>query len=265
VSERRVGLIGFGAISASVVEHLPSGWAVTGVLVRPGRQHGVREVIGSAAVVTTAEELVATEPEVVLECAGQEALAAFAEPVLEAGCDLIAISTGALAEDGLRARLAAVRERGGGRLIVAAGAIGGLDALGALRQQGISRVTYTSIKPPHAWLGTPAEEVIDLRALTEPATFFRGSAREAARQFPKNANLAITVALAAGALEETVVTLVADPDATANIGIVEADAPAGQLRLDLRGPAAADNPRTSAVTALSLVHELERRSSPLVI
>jgi aspartate dehydrogenase len=265
VSKRRVALIGFGAISASVVEHLPAGWALAGVLVRARRVPAVRATLGDASVVTTAEELVATEPEVVLECASQEALASFGETVLKAGCDLIAISTGALADDGLRARLSDVARRGGGRLVVAAGAIGGLDALGALRQQGITRVTYTSIKPPHAWLGTPAEQTVDLRALTEPAAFFRGSARDAARKFPKNANLAITVALAAGALDETVVMLVADPDANGNIGIVEADAPSGQLRLDLRGPAAVDNPRTSAVTALRLVHELERRSSPLVV
>jgi aspartate dehydrogenase len=259
---RRVALIGLGAIGKAVVERLPPGWVVSGVLVRSAAA-GAPEL--TAPVVTTAEELLATRPEVVLECASQEALAAFGEAVLAAGVDLVAVSTGALGDDALRARLVGAAARGGSRLVVAAGAIGGLDALGALRLGGLSHVAYTSIKPPHAWLGTPAEDVVDLLALSERTTIFTGSARAAALRFPKNANLAITVALASGALEDTVVTLVADPAATGNIGLVEAEGAFGRLSLDLTGPANADSPRTSAVTALSLVLELERRSAGLVI
>lgn len=263
---RRVALVGLGAIARSVLEHLPAGWVAAGVLVREARLAGARaELPESVAVVTAIDELLALGAEVVLECAGQESLAAYGEAVLAGGTDLVVVSTGALADDGLRRRLVAAAEAGGSRLVVAAGAIGGLDALGALRLGGLSRVEYTSIKPPHAWLGTPAEAVADLGSLRERTTVFRGSAREAARLFPKNANLAITVALAAGALDETVVTLVADPVVTENIGLVEAEGALGTLTLELRGPASADNPRTSAVTALSLVNELERRSAPLVV
>jgi aspartate dehydrogenase len=236
------------------------------VLVREARLQRARAELPEAiAVVTGIHELLTLGAEIVLECASQDSLATYGEAVLASGTDLVVISTGALADDGLRHRLAAAAEAGGSRLIVGPGAIGGLDALGALRLGGLTRVGYTSIKPPHAWRGTPAEAVVDLGSLVERAEVFRGSAREAARRFPKNANLAITVALAAGALDETVVTLVADPGVSENIGIIEAEGSLGTLTLELRGPASADNPRTSAVTAFSLVNELERRSASLVV
>jgi aspartate dehydrogenase len=262
----RVGLIGLGAIARSVLGHLPVGFVAGGVLVREQRAAEARDELPDAIeVVRTPDELLALDLAAVLECAGQAALARFGEAILEGGADLIAASTGALANDELRSRFAAAAARGGSRLIVPAGAIGGLDALGALRPGGLSRVAYTSIKPPIAWRGTPAERVVDLSSVRESVTVFQGSAREAAQLFPKNANVSVTVALAAGALEETLVTLVVDPGVSENIGVIEADGLLGSLRLELRGPGSADNPRTSAITALSLIQALERMRGVFVI
>lgn len=262
----RIGLIGLGAIGRSVLEHLPMGVVVAGVLVRPTRvAQTSRELPRGVAVVATAEELLGLEVTAVVECAGQEALKLFGEAVLERGVDLLTVSAGALADDVFRCRLVAAGARGGSRLIVPAGAIGGIDALGALRLGGLTRVSYRSVKPPHAWRDTPAELVVDLTSLCRAVTVFEGSARDAATLFPKNANVAVTVALAAGALDETVVELIADPTIDENIGIVEAEGKFGSLRIDLRGPASPDNPRTSAITALSLVRAIEQRGGVLII
>jgi aspartate dehydrogenase len=262
----RIGLIGFGAIGRSVLEHLPAGVVVAGVLVRPTRVAETSRLLPRGlAVVDTPEALLRLEVTAVAECAGQEALKLFGEEVLEHGVDLLAVSTGALADDEFRCRLVAAGGRGGSRLIVPAGAIGGLDALGALRLGGLTRVFYRSFKPPHAWRDTPAENVVDLMSLRRAVTIFEGSAREAATLFPKNANVAVTVALAAGALDETVVELIADPTIDENIGVVEVEGKYGSLRIDLRGPASPDNPRTSAITALSLVRAIQQRAGVLMI
>ncbi|MBM3676809.1 MAG: DUF108 domain-containing protein [Actinobacteria bacterium] len=75
-------------------------------------------------------------------------------------------------------------------------AIAGLDGPGAVALGGLDEVRPTSTTPPHAWIGTPAEQVVDLRTCQDATEIFRGTAREAARSYPMNANLAATVALA---------------------------------------------------------------------
>ena len=110
----------------------------------------------------------------------------------DAGIDLMVISTGALADDETHGRLLAAARRGGSRMLLPAGAIAGIDGLVALRAGGLTGVRYTSVKPPAAWRGTLAEELVDLSTLDQPVAFFEGSARDAAQSYPKNANLAAT-------------------------------------------------------------------------
>jgi aspartate dehydrogenase len=209
-------------------------------------------------------ELLEDPPDAVAEAAGHEAVRRYGPPILDFGIDLFAVSSGALADDALCARLEAGALASGARLFVPAGAIAGIDGLCALRHAGLSEVLYVSTKPPSAWKDTPADGLFDLDALAEPTTIFRGTAREAARAFPKNANLAATVALAGIGFERTEVRLVADPSAHGNSGRIEARSAAGDLLVEMRGPASA-NPKTSASTAYSLVRALERHAAEIVL
>ena len=127
---------------------------------------------------------------------------------------------------------------------------------------------YTSTKPPEAWRGTPAEQAHDLAALAGPTVLFSGAAAEAARLYPKNANLAATVAIAGGlGMQRTHVTLVADPACAGkgNTGRIEASGAHGTLSVECCNAAAPDNPKTSATTGLSLAYELLHGSAPIVI
>ncbi len=108
--------------------------------------------------------------------------------------------------------------------------MGGLDALAAARRAGLSSVSYVSRKPPAAWLGTPAERVADLSALTAAAAVFTGTAREAALAFPQNANVVAAIALAGLGFDETQVTLMADPAVTEIATRSRRRAPSGACR-----------------------------------
>lgn len=243
----RLGMIGFGAMGREVVKALASlGETDTlqAVLVRPGRE-APRAVHDVAA-------LIAARPEVVMECAGHSAVKEFAAPLLRAGIDVIISSVGALADDDVKNELLEA-ERGGGRALLPAGAIAGLDGLLAARLAGLDEVTYTSFKPPHAWRGTAAEQVLDLNHPEPEREFFTGSAREAALAYPKNVNVGVAIALVGLGMDATRVRLVSSRNVTDPLGRIEARGAFGYFRFDIFARAAPDNPKTSALTAYSIL------------
>lgn len=254
-----MALIGYGAIGRVVASEVP----VAAVLVRPGRAQAAGAALPEAKTVESVEELSRIGPAVVVECAGQGAVAEHGEAVLAQGMDLMVISTGAFADEALFARLGETAARAGSRILVPAGATAGLDGLLALREGGLDSVLYVSSKPPRSWLGTPAEEACDLKSLTEPTVIYSGPAADAARLFPKNANLAVTVALAGLGLHETRVELVADPALTGNVGRIEAAGRLGELSVTMANRAMPDNPKTSTVTAYSIITALRSGTVPM--
>lgn len=267
-----LGLIGYGSIGASLLGLLAGNVAperVT-VLVRPGRGPLAAEALKgaglpSAEVVEDAESLIARRPDLVVECAGHAAVRDVAVPALRAGIDVVVVSVGALSDPALEAAVREAAVSGGARMIVPAGAIGGIDLLSALSAAGDLEVIYKGTKPPAAWRGTPAEEVIDLDALDGPATFFAGNAREAAAAYPKNANVAATLALAGAGFDATRVVLVADPSAPGNLHTYDVRSPYATCSFRVENRASSGNARTSATTIYSALREIRNRIGPVVI
>jgi aspartate dehydrogenase len=262
-----VAIIGFGAIGQVLVAGLLNGNGprLSAVLVRPRQLEEARAALPpDVGVGTTLAELLDLKPDIVVESAGQGAVRDYGAGALSAGADLMVVSTGALADDELLADLRKTAEVAGVRIKIPAGAIAGLDGLGTHKAAGLTSVIYTSSKPPLAWRGTPAEDNLDLHAIRERTTFFEGSARDAALNYPKNANLAATVALAGLGLDRTTVRLVADPTASGNTGMIEASSAIGDMKVVMTGRASA-NPKTSASTAYSVLHAVRSRCATLVI
>jgi len=264
----KVALLGMGAIGQIVVAALAkdSGASVVAALVRPPNRRAAEALLPTSSVaVSSADELLDLSPDLVVECAGHDAVRDYGGTVLTSGANLLVISTGAFAQQELEENLRACAAKGGSRILIPAGAIAGLDGLGALKVGGLHEVTYRSTKPPSSWSGTPAEDLVDLALLTEPTVFFDGTARDAANLYPKNANLAMTVALAGLGPEKTRVELVADPDREDIVGEIHAVGAMGVLDVTVRGPTAATNLRTSAVTAHSIVHAVRNESAMIVV
>ena len=264
----RAGLIGFGAIGRSVVDAWSArpvrGHTLAALLVRDHqRDEALRAAPAGVTVCTDIADFLTADLQLVVEVAGHGAVISYGERILAAGVDLALISVGSLADDGFRERLEQAAVQGASRLLLPIGAIAGLDGLLALRRAGLSSVKYTSTKPPASWKDTPADGPFDLDALTERTVIFSGTAADAARLYPKNANLAAVVALAGLGLQKTVVELVADPAATGNSGLIEAVGPSSTLTVNVAGASAASNPKTSQITGMSVLAALDNRGSAL--
>jgi aspartate dehydrogenase len=269
----KLGLIGAGGMAATMLEaiaaHEPRLLDHLAVLVRD-RAKGEALVarLGScarvASVHTDLAEMLHAGAGMVCECAGHGAVKEHGAAVLAAGRDLVVASTGALADQALFDALKEAAVKGGAQILLPAGAVGGLDALGAAKLKGTARVTYVGRKPPGAWKGTKAEALLDLDALTAPATFYEGSARAAARDFPQNANVAATIALAGVGFEETRVKLVADPTIARNLHELEVDSDALRFSIRLEGVPSPANPKTSLTAGLSMARAVLNRDAVVV-
>lgn len=257
----RIGLIGLGAIGQVLVRELQArraeGLELVAVLCR--NSHACADL--GVAPVASVQALLGHQPELVVEAAGQAAVHSHGAACLRAGSNLLLASVGALADAALHAELETAAAAGASQVLLPAGALGGLDWLQAAHLAGLCSVRLRSSKPPAAWRGTAAEQAVDLAGLTVATTFFTGSAREAARRYPKNANVAATLALATLGFDATQVELVADPAGPGNVHEVFAQGAAGTLSLRLDNAASADNPKSSAITAYSLLRGILARQA----
>ncbi|WMD19288.1 aspartate dehydrogenase [Achromobacter seleniivolatilans] len=266
----KIAMVGYGAIGIATLTLLArrTDLAVTTVLAPAARLDAARERIkpwAAQAAVHASLDTVAQRPDLLVECAGHGAIVEHVIPALRAGIPCVIASVGALAAPGLAHDLEQAAIAGGTRVQLLSGAIGAIDALAAARHGGLERVIYTGRKPPLAWSGTPASTLFDLPALTEAAVIFEGSAREAAAAYPKNANVAATLALAGLGLDQTRVQLLADPGVQDNVHHVHAQGAFGEFELTMRGKPLAANPKTSSLTVYSLVRAICNQVEPIVI
>lgn len=262
-----IAIIGCGAIGQAVAAYLDNHDNVrTGVaIVKPGADSRAREVFGDSIEIAHTIDDITTQLDLAVDCAGHPALRQHGEAILLRGIDLVTVSSGALADSDLYDRLAAAAQSGGSHLRIVSGAIGALDTLSASRVGALYQVTYRGRKPPPGWRGSPAETKLDLDALSEATVHFRGSARNAALEYPRNANVAASVALAGIGFDDTIVELIADPGVTRNVHEIVAEGEFGRLEFRIEGESLPDNPRSSAITAMSVVREILNATSPIVI
>jgi len=264
---QRVAIAGFGAIGKVVAEHLDrgiDGLSLAAVSARDTARAEVAMAGFAHPVPVLPLARLGEAADIVVECAPAAVLREIAEPALAAGRTLIVLSCGALVDNFDLVELA---RRLGGRILVPTGALLALDAVQAAAVGEISRVHMITRKPPGGLAGAPylVENGIAVDGLNQAKRVFDGTAREAARGFPANVNVAAALALAGIGPDRTTIEIWADPTVDRNIHRIEVEADAARLSFQIENVPSPENPRTGRLTPLSVVALLKKLTSPLAI
>ncbi len=238
---KRVGIIGAGAIGRLIVDACENGLVKCDELVVYDFDHSAAERLRAGTnfplmIVASFEELIGEKPMIIVEAASQQAAKEYVPRIVQAGIEMIVMSTGALLQ--LPSLDAKVH--------VPTGAIGGLDAIAAAKAAGIDEVTLTTHKPPKALEMTN----------TAAQLIYEGTAEEAAVKFPREMNVAATLAIVVKPVQVSV-RVIADPAVVRNTHEIRVKWRFGEMNFLFANDPHPDNPRTSALAAWSAIHLLQ--------
>jgi len=95
-----LAIIGYAAVATYLTRHLDAGVTCRAVIARPGREAAARDATGIPEIVSLVVDL-PPDLDCVVDYAGHSGLVAHGAAVLARGTDLITVSIGALADEGL--------------------------------------------------------------------------------------------------------------------------------------------------------------------
>jgi aspartate dehydrogenase len=266
-AEFRVALAGFGAIGGAVGRRLDRGLPglrLAAISARDVAKAEARLAGFVRAVPVLGLDQLADYAEVVVECAPAAVFRQVAVPAIRAGRIFMPVSVGQLLE---QADLIDLAAETGARIIVPTGALLGLDAVRAAAEGEIRSVTIITRKPPRGLIGAPYLEQhgITLEGLSAPRMVFDGSAREGARGFPANVNVAAALSLAGIGPDRTRLKIWADPGLERNTHRIVVEADSARFEMQIENVPTEDNPRTGKITALSVIAALRALTQTLKV
>jgi aspartate dehydrogenase len=262
----KIALAGLGAIGGAVARRvLADGIPGIQLVAVSARDHDkaratLKAMNGGAVPIVGLADLAGTA-DLVIECAPAALMDSIAQPVLRAGKKLLVLSAGALLP---RPELLELAKKHGGQIIVPTGALLGLDAVCAAAEGQIHSVQMTTRKPPNGLSGAPylVENRIQVDDVREPLRVFSGSARDAAKGFPANVNVAVALSLAGIGPDRTRIDIWADPTVTRNTHRIQVDSDSARIDMTIEN-IPSENPKTGRITALSVIAALRKIHAPL--
>lgn len=267
----KIGIIGCGFIGGQICRAIDSG-AIDAELsaLCDSSESKVLELAASLKRCSPAymkiEELLHSV-DLVIESASQNAVRLFVPRALEAGCDVMILSVGALADEELRKKLFRLAQQNNCKLYFPSGAVVGIDGINSTSAAEISSVTLTTRKPLSGLAGAPYVvcKGIELEKIEKETLLFEGSASEAVKAFPANVNVAATISLAGIGFERTKVRVIADPALSRNVHEITVEGEFGKFFTRVENLPSPENPKTSYLAALSAISTLKKILNPVKI
>jgi aspartate dehydrogenase len=262
----RVGLAGLGAVGLDVAKRLidgVDGLTLTAVSVRDAdKARRNLPQIGDLIALRSLDAL-ADDCDIVVEALPPAHFRDVAISAIDKGRIFMPLSVAQLLDNW---DLVDRAKANGARIVVPTGALLGLDAVRAAAESGIKSVTMITRKPPAGLEGAPylVANNISVKNLDKPLKVFDGSARDGAKGFPANVNVAAALSLAGIGPDKTRLEIWADPAQTRNTHRIEVEADAARFSMSIEGVPSA-NPRTGRLVAPSTIAALRGLVSTLKI
>jgi aspartate dehydrogenase len=263
----RVGIAGLGAVGLEVARRLIDG-AVPGLMLTAV---AVRDVDKARRALPQIGDMIASRTftaladdcDVVVECLPPALFRELAISVIDKGRLFMPLSVAQLLEN--EDLVARAREKGA-RILVPTGALLGLDAVRAAAEGTVHSIKMVTRKPPAGLAGAPylVNNNISVDGLDKPLKVFDGTAREGARGFPTNVNVAAALSLAGIGPDRTHLEIWADPTVTRNTHTIMVDADTMRFSMTIEN-VPSDNPRTGKNVAPSTVAALRALVSELKV
>jgi aspartate dehydrogenase len=262
----RIGLAGLGAVGLDVAKRLIAGvpgLTLSAVAVRDiEKARRALPQVGDSISVRKATTL-ADDCDVVVECLPPALFREVAISAIDKGRIFMPLSVAQLLENG---DLIERARQNGARILVPTGALIGLDAVRAAAEGTIHSVRMVTRKPPAGLEGAPylREHGISVSNLQGPLKVFDGNAREGARGFPTNVNVAAALSLAGVGPDRTQLEIWADPAVTRNTHTISVDADTARFTMTIEN-IPSENPRTGKSVAPSTIAALRGLVSELKV
>ena len=262
--QQRVAVAGLGPIGIEVMRALDAG--IDGVTLaavavgNPGKPRPEMERLSRRPPILPLDQLAAAA-DIVVECAPGSQLRSIVQPFVAAGKTALVLSAGALLEHW---DLVEAARLSGGQIVVPTGALIGLDAVTAAAEGVIHSVRMVTRKPVQGLIGAPylAARGIAIEGLREARKVFDGTAREGAKGFPANVNVAAALSLAGIGPDRTMLEIWADPALDRNTHRIEVEADSASFSMSIAN-VPSENPKTGRITALSVIACLRKLNAPL--
>ena len=256
MKNEKIGLIGFGAIGQEVYKKISrktiKGYNVIGVFSDDINLKKLPKKIKCKSF----EELLKKKPSIIIEAASVEACKNYAEKVLKNKIDFVCLSVCSFADKIFFRNVHSLTKKVNNKVYVPTGAISGLDAIAAASlSKELKYVQLIQRKPPKALL-PPLES----KKIKKEKVLSKSIARKICKDFPKNSNIAATLAICGTGFDKTKVIVIADPRVKKNIAEIEAEGKFGKLKIILENNPSS-NPKTSRLTAMSVILSLDKRRS----
>ena len=256
MKKESIGLIGFGAIGKDIYhkisKNIIDGYKITGIFSKDINESKIKQNLKCYSLT----ELLKKKPNLIIESASVEALKEYAEIILKKGIDFLCLSVCGFADKAFFNRIYNLKKKIKNKIYIPSGAIAGLDAISASALSNeLQSVQLIQRKPPLALLSKEEARILKKEKILSNTT-----ARKACLSFPRNSNIAGTLAICGIGFDKTKVIVIADPKVKKNIAQIKASGKFGGLKIILENNLS-NNSKTSKLTAMSVLQSLEKRKN----
>ncbi len=257
----RLGILGCGAIGSGIAKStltdLKQSYRLTGLLDKdPQKALDLQKAVHSRNLVKKDIHALVRSCDLMVEAVDSPWTKSLIRTALEAKKTVLAMSVGKL----LHAReLFTLAQRQGVSILIPSGAIAGIDAIKSASLTRLSKILLTTRKPLKGLQNTPylKHKGVKLSAIRKETVVFEGPVAKAVKHFPRNINVAATLALATGLNKRLKVRLMTSPAYRSNSHEIEVIGEFGRLITRTENTISPDNPKTSYLAVLSGVQTLK--------